>query len=138
MHQSQINELQGKVNQIEIQRKIEDQKKKEKEDIEVRKNQTVEAGLSVLERKNELGDYTVKGFDLLEKKIENWIKKANMNIPEEQYCFIESTLKRIYPTLNKREKKEWVIFNKGVWTKIVRWTNEPIAEQWFNEMIKDD
>lgn len=133
-HQSQIDK-------IELEIKIKGIDDLEKEQIVARKNQMIEAGLSVLDEKNTLGDFTVKNFNLLEKKINRWMKVAAIKdgkIPENQYSFLISSLKRVYSTLNKRDKKEWAIFNEGVWTKIVRWTNESIAEQWFNEIIKDD
>lgn len=117
------------------------EKAKEEAKREEKKEAKITAGLSFLEEKYDLGpnmgNYKVQNFKSMRDRVENWMKISNIELlPHEEYDIFYITLKRIYESANKREKKNWSEFKKGVWHHVIGWVGESDAKNWYDELIK--
>lgn len=92
-------------------------------------------GLSVLQNKNLRDEYLFKTFKDISNKIEQTVKKCKWDsIPEHEFPQIFTAIKRIYPTLKEKDKKEWNRKDSAIWKKIELWVGEEFASKWFFEL----
>lgn len=100
--------------------------------------QKASKGLSVLEEKNEKGEYKTRDFKLIKAKTNDFLKKANLTrIPDDQIPILEATLKRVYAQLKPRDKKAWDNLD-GIWIRdIMPWVGDVKMKELFEKIIKD-
>lgn len=100
--------------------------------------QKASKGLSVLEEKNEKGEYKTRDFKLIKAKTNDFLKKANLTrIPDDQIPILEATLKRVYAQLKPRDKKDWDDMG-GLWTRdIMPWVGEEKMKGMFKKIIQN-
>lgn len=102
-----------------------------------RKFKNVGDGLLFLEKKNVNGEFTVTDFKGGKVRIEKWLKQSNNeSVPLSEEKRLIDFLKRIYPTVTKREKKEWETLDSKVWKEVVRWCGKEKAEKLYDDMVK--
>ena len=112
------------------------QEKKAQEEIKRREAQ-IEAGLTILEEKYDDGRYKVTDFKGAKNRIGQWLKKANHEtLPEDEHELLINFLNRIYVDINKRERKQWEDFEKGVWSDIIKWIGKENAKAIFDKLIQ--
>lgn len=106
--------------------------------IKVNTAQKASKGLSVLEEKNEKGEYKTRDFKLIKAKTNDFLKKANLTrIPDDQIPILEATLKRVYAQLKPRDKKDWDDMG-GLWTRdIMPWVGEEKMKGMFKKIIQN-
>jgi CRISPR-associated protein (TIGR03986 family) len=136
-HKDILNEI----NKIIEEKRREEYEKYQREEAERIRAEKVGGGLSFLEEKysdgaNE-GKYKVQDFKGAKNRIEQWMKKANIqSLPQEQWRLFRETLSRLYQQPDKKEQKLWVDFNSHIWRTIAQYVGEDIAKEWYDLLIK--
>lgn len=93
-------------------------------------------GLSFLSAKKDNGNYIVTDYKGGKNRIMQWIKKSNSEripLTEEEKLF--DFLSRIYPSVNKREMKDWESLTSKVWNDIKCWCGDDKATEFFNKIV---
>lgn len=108
----------------------------EKEEEVQRRKQQIKGGISFLQEKFSSGEFKVTDFKGIRKRIDTWLKKADLSsLPQDQYSILIESLNRIYTTLKPKEKKNWTAKDAKIWKDVARWTGE-YANKIFDEIIK--
>lgn len=93
-------------------------------------------GLSFLSAKKDNGNYIVTDYKGGKNRIMQWLKKSNSEripLTEEEKLF--DFLSRIYPSVNKREMKDWETLTSKVWNDIKCWCGDDKATEFFNKIV---
>ena len=126
-------EIREKIKEIKILPK----EIQEKEEEVQRRKQQIKGGISFLQEKFSSGEFKVTDFKGLRKRIDTWLKKADLSsLPQDQYSILIESLNRIYTTLKPKEKKNWTAKDAKIWKDVARWTGEEYANKIFDEIIK--
>jgi hypothetical protein len=146
-HLLSLSEERDRIKSIENQRLQKEAEEKQAEfqrleDIRLKAEADEKARIMRLEQKIEGGLAflsTTKDFDDAKKRIDGWIKVADVELlPENQHQYLLDALIRQYKDPKNRDKKKWAEpFDKNpVWRKIASWVGNDIANNWYIQIIK--
>lgn len=121
--------------QLKKQALKEAEEQRKREAAERRKHQ-IQEGLAFLDDKYDDGRYKVTNFKGINNRVGQWLDKAkHTELPTEEHETLTRNLERVYSTANKREQKQWLNFEKGVWNNIIGWLGKEKAEELFKKLI---
>ena len=76
-----------------------------------------------------------KDFNRAKKDIEKYLKDSKaVNIPNDQICYLEEFILRMYPQLKAKEQKSWTNFDSAEWKKIKSYVSEEKAKEIFEKL----
>ncbi|MCQ2974324.1 MAG: TIGR03986 family CRISPR-associated RAMP protein [Bacteroidales bacterium] len=94
--------------------------------------------LGVLDDKLPNGQYKNSDFKRIEAAVKLYLSKNKLtSVPESQFAYVKTALKRVYDSLSDKDKKKWqeAWVKKGnPWKTIISWLGEKIAEDLHNNM----
>ena len=97
-------------------------------EAEARREARIAGGLSVLSANQ-------KDFNRAKKDIEKYLKDSKaVNIPNDQICYLEEFILRMYPQLKAKEQKSWTNFDSAEWKKIKSYVSEEKAKEIFEKL----
>lgn len=101
-----------------------------------KKSKNIGDGLLFLEKKNVNGEFSVTDFKSGKARIDKWMKQSNNeSIPQSEEKRLIDFLKRIYPAVTKRDKREWETIDSKVWKEVGRWCGKEKVETIFNIVV---
>jgi len=126
-------EEKARLEEERIRQEIEREKEKE---LETRKLQKIQAGLSFLEETYEegakAGSYKVMDFNGAKNRIGQWLKTASKKqIDADLFSILETTLIRLASNPIKKELKDWAERESKLWKYVESITSEEFAEKVF-------
>jgi len=102
----------------------EEEEKQRQEANKQKREKLAQEGLRVL---NDIDNFN-KGKNIIKE-----YKKINKAISREQYNYIKEFIKRCIP---KGKPADWKSLKRGNWKDIKSWVGQETAQEWFNEMMK--
>ncbi len=81
---------------------------------------------------------SIKDFDSSKGRIDQWMKKANVNLlPAAQHNYLSEAVNRFYNEAKIKEKLKWrePFASSPIWKKISTWIGNETAKNWYEGMI---
>ena len=115
--------------EAEEQRRKAEAEAKQQAEAEARREARVAGGLSMLAENQ-------KDFNRAKKDIEKYLRDSNeTNIPDNQICYLEKFILRMYPQLKAKEQRSWSNFDSAEWKKIKSYVSEEKAKEIFEKLL---
>lgn len=135
-----VDDLRNKVEVIILERKLQEESKRQEQERLKAQQEKAEGGLAkLLDEKYEqgpnAGNYKVTSFKVCAQKVTSWMKSAIVSsVPQEQYDALHNTLYRLALNPDKKELKAWGDEKGNIWKTVSGWVGPDLASLWYHEI----